>query len=337
MNETEFGTRDRRGYWVPAKLIEYPPVFVAPFNIRRFLKWVFGYPGYILPWNAVYAGFAAVVWLLLTPPMETMRVFSADWIVPLLFRNAAIVFVFFGAFHLRLYILRRQGTEFKFNPNWPSRSTPAFLFKNQNLDNLIWTFASGVPIWTAYEVVTLWMFANGFVPWAHYATNPVYFVVIMFLVPVMRDIHFYLIHRALHWPPLYRIAHKLHHKNMNPGPWSGLAMHPVEHLLYFTTVVVHWIIPSHPMHAIYNLMHAALSPAPGHSGFDKVVIGDDAAVDTHSYAHYLHHRYFECNYADGVIPLDKWFGTFHDGSDAARVKIQKRLARRRGADQSAQG
>ena len=32
--------------------------------------------------------------------------------------------------------------------------------------------------------------------------------------------------------------------------------------------------------------------------------------------HYLHHRYFECNYGEATIPLDKWFGTFRDGQKA---------------------
>ena len=32
-----------------------------------------------------------------------------------------------------------------------------------------------------------------------------------------------------------------------------------------------------------------------------------------SYFHYLHHRYFECNYGEASIPLDKWFGSFRDG------------------------
>ncbi len=31
-----------------------------------------------------------------------------------------------------------------------------------------------------------------------------------------------------------RHFHSLHHKSYNPGPWSGLSMHPVEHLLYYT-------------------------------------------------------------------------------------------------------
>lgn len=105
-------------------------------------------------------------------------------------------------------------------------------------------------------------------------------------------------------------------------------MHPVEHLLYFSGVLIHWIIPSHPIHALFHLVHAGLAPAPGHAGFDKIVVGDNAAIDTHSYDHYLHHKYFECNYSDGTIPLDKWFGTFHDGSPEAQEAMSKRLRER---------
>jgi sterol desaturase/sphingolipid hydroxylase (fatty acid hydroxylase superfamily) len=31
--------------------------------------------------------------------------------------------------------------------------------------------------------------------------------------------------------------------------------------------------------------------------------------------HYLHHRFFECNYGTGAVPFDKWFGTFRDSLD----------------------
>jgi sterol desaturase/sphingolipid hydroxylase (fatty acid hydroxylase superfamily) len=43
---------------------------------------------------------------------------------------------------------------------------------------------------------------------------------------------------------------------------------------------------------------------------------------------YLHHKYYECNYADGVVPLDKWFGTFHDGSREAQEAMDRRFRER---------
>ena len=50
-----------------------------------------------------------------------------------------------------------------------------------------------------------------------------------------------------------------------------------------------------------------------------------------NYHHYLHHKYFECNYSgDGMVIFDKVFGTFHDGSDAAHARLkQARLNRAR--------
>ena len=57
-----------------------------------------------------------------------------------------------------------------------------------------------------------------------------------------------------------------------------------------------------------------VAPGQGHTGFDRLKLNNDTSVDASYYAHYLHHRYFEVNYADGMVPLDKWFGSFHDGS-----------------------
>ena len=39
----------------------------------------------------------------------------------------------------------------------------------------------------------------------------------------------------------------------------------------------------------------------------------DTRMSIDSFFHYLHHRYFECNYGNSKLPLDRWFGTFHDG------------------------
>jgi sterol desaturase/sphingolipid hydroxylase (fatty acid hydroxylase superfamily) len=325
MNDTAYGTRNKRGDWKPIKLIEYPPVFVWPVNPRGFVKWLFGYPGYILPWNLVYAILAVLLWRYATPPLETMRSFAPGWIAFLLARNAALVVLFFGGLHLHLYMRKAQGTQFKYNGKWLDTNNAAFLFRNQTIDNLIWSLGSGLVIWTAYETVTLWACANGYIPLVSWEQHPVYCIALLLLIPLLRELHFYAVHRLIHWPPLYRAVHRLHHHNVNPGPWSGLAMHPVEHLLYFSGILFHWLIPSHPIHALFHLLHAGLSPAPVHTGFDRIAVGKDHSLETEGYAHYLHHKYFECNYADGAVPIDKWFGTFHDGSDEAHEAMNKRF------------
>ena len=104
-------------------------------------------------------------------------------------------------------------------------------------------------------------------------------------------------------------------------------MHPMEHLLYFSGYLIYFILPAHPLHFMNMGLLAGLSPAQGHTGFDRVVAGEDKSVGLSYYAHYLHHRYFEVNYADGSIPLDRWFGTFHDGSPEADEALKLRRSK----------
>jgi sterol desaturase/sphingolipid hydroxylase (fatty acid hydroxylase superfamily) len=325
MDETLHGTRNAKGDWIPTRRASYGPLFERPFNIARLLQWFVH--GYLLPWNALYAAVAVAVYAFATPPASTTRTFAVGWITALLARNVAIVIAWYGLFHWRLYRRKAQDTRFKYNGRWP-RKSERFTFGSQTRENVFWALASGVPIWTAYEAVTLWLFANRHIPWLQWSRHPVWIVVIMLLIPLWREVHFYWVHRLIHTPFLYKKVHALHHRNTNPGPWSGLSMHPIEHIAYYSAVAIHWIIPSHPIHALYELVHLTMAPVPGHSGFEKIELGKDSAIDTGCLNHYLHHKYFEVNYADGAIPFDRWFGSFHDGSPESHTAMKQRLAAR---------
>lgn len=328
MDEAKFGAEDARGNWAPNKPVGYGPVFSWPPQPKALFKWFFGFPGYFLPWNVLYAVAAVLIWMFLTPSLETMKNLSFNWIGLVLLRNILLAIAVFGGWHLWLYVWRKQGTTFKYNRNWPKEDSSVFLFNNQTYDNMFWTLCSGVPIWTAYEILLLWAYANGLAPMINYSENPFGFIALFFLVPFIHEVGFYFAHRFLHWPPLYKIAHKLHHRNTNPGPWSGLSMHPIEHVIYFSTILLFFFIPSHPIHMINLASRLGVAPAQGHTGFDRVVVGEEASVDTSYYAHYLHHKYFEVNYADGMVPLDKWFGSFHDGTPEAHEAMKARRIRR---------
>ena len=52
-----------------------PPSRVEPFQPAAFLKWLFGFPGYLWPHNALLIGMSAVTWFFLTPPLPE-RVYS---------------------------------------------------------------------------------------------------------------------------------------------------------------------------------------------------------------------------------------------------------------------
>lgn len=254
---------------------------------------------------------STISWFCLQPEMSRCVHFHWSWIGQLWARNLGLMVLVYGSFYLLMYMVRVDGTKGKYTSQWPAKNSVRFLFKNQVWDNFFWTFVVGGAVWTAYEVVTMWLYANHRLPYLDWARHPVWFIVWLVMIPFWREFHFYWIHRFIHWKPLYKRVHYLHHKNVDVNPWSGMAMHPAEHLLYFSVVLIHWVIPSHPLHFIYNLQHAGLAPVSGHLGFEGPVI--DGKVPIGSYFHYLHHRYFECNYGESVLPLDKWFGTFRDG------------------------
>ena len=184
-------------------------------------------------------------------------------------------------------------------------------------------------VWTLFECIALWAWANGHAPWLSFAENPLWLGFLALLVPVIHEFHFYCIHRLIHTPFLYRHVHSVHHKAINPSPWSSLAMHPVEHALYFSTVFHHLLLPSNPVLALYQLHVAGFGAIPGHMGFERVEVAG-GSIDSHAYAHYLHHRYFEVNYGDGLVPLDRLFGTWHDGTPEGEAAMRARLKARAG-------
>jgi sterol desaturase/sphingolipid hydroxylase (fatty acid hydroxylase superfamily) len=325
MDDAQFGHRDKRGDWLPGDLVSYPP---APWKIGSFIRWIFKLPGYLFPWTVTWIALSAFLWFYATPSMQEMRHFSFSWIFFLFIRNLVVVSIVYGAWHYFLYIKRSQGSRFKLNGRWPAVDNDTFLFKHQNADNMIWALASGVPVWTAWEAFGYWMFANNYVPSIDFYAHPVLFAAVLLAIPVFHDLHFYLVHRFLHWPPMYRTVHYLHHNTVNVGPWSGLSMHPIEHLLYFSGILIHFVVPSNPFHVFFHLMAIGLGPAKGHAGFDRLILGKEKSLPLHTQMHYLHHKYFECNYGDGPLPLDKWAGTFHDGSADAKDRMTKRFMER---------
>jgi sterol desaturase/sphingolipid hydroxylase (fatty acid hydroxylase superfamily) len=322
VDDLKYGVRNKRGDWSPSAPAGVAPLFVLPPQPLQFLKWL---PHYFLPYNLLFALSAVAWWRWVLPDPVVMKTLAWGWILKLFIVNCVAVFLFFGAFEFRLYAKRAQGTRFKYNAKWPSEQrSKAFFFERQNVDSLIRVFGTGLPIWTALEVGILYAFANGYVPWLTFANNPLYLFALALIVPVIHETHFFILHRTIHWRPLYKWVHSVHHNSVNPSPFSSLSMHWVEQLGYLGVALWHLVLPSNPILALYQLHFAGFGAIPGHIGFDKVEITEGAAIDSHAYIHYLHHKYFEVNYGDGLIPFDRWFGTFHDGSRDGEAKMQAR-------------
>ncbi len=297
-------------------------------------------PGHVARWLArlwfpitergLIVCLSVLTWIYLTPALERCRTIAVGWIAEIYVRNLAIMLIVAGGFHLYLYTFSKQGKSFKFDHRDLATNNRSFSFRSQVLDNMFWSLASGVTVWTAYEVLLMWGFANGYGFMIGWSDNPVWFVSLFFLLPFWVAFSFYWIHRALHWPPLYRLAHSVHHRNANIGPWSGNSMHPVEHVLWLSSVLIHWIIASHPVHVIFYQQMQVLTAITSHTGFEGIAIHDRNRMVLGEFFHQLHHRYHECNYGSSETHWDQLFGTFHDGSPAATGQMRERRRRMHG-------
>ncbi|MDE0304941.1 MAG: sterol desaturase family protein [Albidovulum sp.] len=311
--------------WNPDLPIPTSPLFRWPPKPIETVKWL---SSYWLGISAVVVEFvlAFAVWEFLQPGIEEMKSFSFGWVFQIYVRNLALLTLVAGGLHAYLYSFRKQGSRLKYDARDLAKASRRFTFRNQVFDNMFWSLASGVTVWTAYEVAYNWAAANDYVPSLAIGQNPVWFVAWFALIPIWSSLHFYWVHRVLHWPPLYRFAHSLHHRNVTVGPWSGISMHPLEHAMYFSSVLIHVVVASHPVHVLFHLYLEALNPAFSHSGFDGLLYRDKKRMELGDFFHQLHHRYFECNYGTAEMPWDKWFGSFHDGTASSMKEIRKRGA-----------
>ena len=174
----------------------------------------------------------------------------------------------------------------------------------------------------------MWALANGYAPMLIMPSSLPWLILFILLMPAWETFYFFMIHRLIHWPPFYKRIHALHHRNTNIGPWSGLSMHPMEHLIYLGTVLIHWAVPSTPLLIIFHLQYFTLSAATTHTGYQGVMAGNRLILPLGTFHHQMHHRYFECNYGGLEIPMDQWTGSFHDGTAQSHEQFLDRRRRK---------
>ena len=139
MAEAFTGKRNKRGDWIPEEHLNVAPVFVWPIKPLAFLKYLFGFPGYFLPYGVIYMAVPMITWLYFTPAMEEMRTFALGWIAYTFIRNIILISIVILLWQGWLHWRKAQGTDWKYSNKWFARNNPIFMFSNQTLDNLFWT------------------------------------------------------------------------------------------------------------------------------------------------------------------------------------------------------
>ncbi len=154
-----------------------------------------------------------------------------------------------------------------------------------------------------------------------------YYVFSFVFLFFLHDAYFYVIHRLLHQPKIYRSVHLVHHKSTNPSPWTAYAFHPLEAVLEAGIIpLMTFVIPVHGsvigflmlLQIVYNVYgHLGWELWP--KGFPKSRIGK--YVNT-SVAHNQHHEKFHGNYGLYTLIWDRIFGTVREDYDQAYESVK---------------
>jgi sterol desaturase/sphingolipid hydroxylase (fatty acid hydroxylase superfamily) len=285
------------------------PIFSWPPQPRAVAGVFFGVPGLLWPWPALYLGVAIVQWVIVGRHVfdgnASLGSFAGLFII-----NLAALVIFVLAFHHFLYVRRTQGKKYKYSRQWPEKHDRRYVFANEMLEGVLLSCGSAVTVWTVYTFVMLWMYHSQLVPGSGPDTHLLWSAFAFLVFPFWANVHFYFTHRWLHGRALGRF-HRVHHKTKDISPWSGLSMHPVEHLIYFSAVPVFvLVVPTHPVVMMYFMIASALGPTTLHHGFAAIKLGKDRVLMTDHHHHYLHHQFGQTNFgATNLVPLDTWLNT----------------------------
>jgi sterol desaturase/sphingolipid hydroxylase (fatty acid hydroxylase superfamily) len=228
---------------------------------------------------------------------------ALDWALRRFGLNLGVSFAYYGFFFAGLYLW-----------GWSDRKfAPGSFPTVGNMLHNFWYWTLGIAQWTCWECVVMRLWATGKVPFVSNAEVMAssellaWNLLWVLVVPVWRDLHFYIAHRFCHVRAVYRFVHALHHRNPDPEPFSGITMHPIEHVYYFSNALMPTLFLGglSPFVFLWLYVHLAISPAAGHSGWEDHFQSDQY--------HFLHHAKFECNYGSPFSGfIDQWCGTFRE-------------------------
>ncbi len=291
------------------------------------------YPSFLIAWiyrnwlhlseKVILVIISFLIWYFVYPSLDQTKNFELTWILQIWVINLVLMIMIAGGLHWYFYIIKGQEKRLKFDKREQGKGK-LWDFSNQVYDNMFWSLTSGIGQLTIFQSITMWLLANNYSPVNSFSSNLFWFFGFFLLLPIWSAFHFYWIHRFLHIPFFYKRYHSLHHRNVNVGPWSGFSMHPVEHFFYISSICIHWILASHPIHVIFHALYLGPGAAMTHTGYENLLIKDKKRLVLGTFYHQLHHRYYECNYGNEEMPWDRWFGTFHDGSQLATEQTRAR-------------
>lgn len=133
------------------------------------------------------------------------------------------------------------------------------------------------------------------------------------------DLLLYAAHRIYHRPRLFRLIHRVHHRNTTPTPFTAYSMHPIEFLTYEAVALLPlFFFPVYAGAAIATLLYSNITAMLQHSGVRMSSLLPWQPV---TLFHDDHHKFFHVNYGQNLALWDRVFGTLrrHDRRYGAEI------------------
>jgi sterol desaturase/sphingolipid hydroxylase (fatty acid hydroxylase superfamily) len=143
-----------------------------------------------------------------------------------------------------------------------------------------------------------------------------YFLLSIATMMLVHDTYFYWSHRLMHWKPVFKLAHHVHHESVNPSPLAAFSFHPTETVIEALVVLtMPFVLPIHPAALGIFLFASHCMNAMGHLGYELFPPGFARGkvtgwVNTATH-HNMHHQYFTSNYGLYFNFWDRLMGTNH--------------------------
>lgn len=131
------------------------------------------------------------------------------------------------------------------------------------------------------------------------------------------ETYFYWVHRFMHWKPIYKRVHHIHHLSTEPTPFAAFSFHPLEAILESgAIVIIAFILPLHLSTLILFTFFSLVMNVYGHLGIE--IWKHDGRISRYINSpryHAWHHKHYRGNYSLYLNFWDRWMRTTHDAEN----------------------
>ncbi|MCB9194791.1 MAG: sterol desaturase family protein [Flavobacteriales bacterium] len=238
--------------------------------------------------------------------------FTTLWIAVSIMLILRFVVFAFGSYYLLYPAKSDKWWNRKIQKKYPSKQMIRFEIKRSFVNLIAIGLLSSLVLFEIKEDV-------GFIYKDFQAYGWGYFFISILLLLIIHDTWFYWMHRLMHHPKLYRKLHSVHHKSVNPTPFSSFSMDWTELIIEFGIFpLLPLMLPLHPAAISLFAFLAFAFNIIGHLGYEifpkwflKTIVGRWINTGT---KHNLHHEKFHYNYSYYFTFWDKIMKTEYKNS-----------------------